>query len=91
VAVSQASDDLRDLRDYLDAILTGWIGARVKARTVAGAESLTLARELRGKFYRQWAEGCVLRGRLSRALVELDGLRDANALLTDELEARRGP
>jgi hypothetical protein len=89
--MSAASDDLKDLRDYLDATLTGWLPARVKSRTAAGQESLTLAVAVRGELYRRWAETCVLRGRLARMRVELDGVRAANEILTAELEARRGP
>jgi hypothetical protein len=85
------ANDLRDVADYLDATLTGWIPARIRAKTVTGQRCLTLAVAVRGMLYRRWAEGCVLRGRLSRALVELDGLRATNEILTAELEARRGP
>ena len=87
-----ATADLHELTNQIDNLLTGWIGVRYSRMTTgAGCIAEKMVRLLRDKRYRQWAESCVLRGRLARALAEVQGLRDANELLTAELEARRGP
>ena len=86
-----AKDDLRDLRDLLDAALTGWIGANFKPSTKTGERCSELVAKLRQRIYRSWGENLALRARLHQALRDVDGLRAANQLLTDELEALRGP
>ena len=78
-----ASSDMRDLRDYLDSALTGWIGGRYDMTTVNGSEAFRLAKQLRHDRHKRWAEMCVLRARLSRALADVDGLRATNEVLTN--------
>jgi hypothetical protein len=81
------AQDLRDLRDQLDGALTGWPWpSSIKASTKIGAECLDLVHQLRKRRYKDWAENCVLRARLSAALKDNEGQREMNAILTAELE-----
>ena len=81
-----AIDDLRNLDTALDSAVTGWIGYNWPTTSKTGERGLEAVKVLRRRLYRQWGESCALRSRLSRALDDLSGTRDANVWLTDELE-----
>jgi hypothetical protein len=78
--------DLVLVRDYLDSILVGWIGAYTNATTVSGQQAIKDAIAIRERLHRIWGTNCALRSRLARALADNDGLRDCNAMLTADLE-----
>jgi hypothetical protein len=87
-----AAQDLRELGDALDAALTGWPRPSYSLMTTeAGRVAERATRQLFELRYKQWAEICVMRGRLARALCDVEGLRASNEALTTEIEARRGP
>ncbi len=87
-----AAADLREITNQLDGVLTGWIADRYSYMTTAtGTIAEKLVRKLRERHFKQWCENCVLRGRLAKALADLEGARNANEALTNELERLRGP
>jgi hypothetical protein len=86
------AQDLRELAHELDAALTGWPWPRNSSMTTeTGRAAERLTRQLRERHYKQWTECCVMRGRLVRALADVEGLRASNEALTNELERLRGP
>lgn len=86
------AQDLRELAHELDAVVTGWPRPRYSLMTTeTGRIAERLTRQLFSIRYKQWTECCILRGRLARALVDVEGLRASNEALTAELEALRGP
>ncbi len=87
-----AKDDLRELENALDGALHGWfMPSSLFPSTKTGARCLEHLKLLRQRLYRSWGENLALRARLRQALRDVDGLRSANQLLTNELEALRGP
>lgn len=82
-----ATKDLHDIADRLDGVLHGafW-PTSIKCSTAAGRACAGLTEQLRARLYAAWSENCVLRAHLSRALEEVEGQRDMNAILTTEAE-----
>lgn len=85
-----ATQDLRELADEIDALLTGWPRSRSFMTTETGKKAEAYVRRLREERYRQWSENCALRARVLRLAEDNDGLRATNELLTNELERSVG-
>lgn len=80
-----AADDLRDLRDNLDGTLAGSVLSWKRASTKTGQDCFDLNMEIRAKRYREWGETISLRARLSRALLDNEGLREGNSQMTEQI------
>lgn len=81
------ADDLRELCDELDAALTGWLRPSYSLMTTqTGKKAEQLVKQLRQKYYDASMKHSTIEMKLHYALLEVEGMRAQNALLTEALD-----
>ena len=83
-----ALDDLRFINDELDHLLQGGICGTSYVTTKTGEALLKNVRELHGKYIKLLFDKFKLENQVKLLHKELDGVRDSNEILTNELEAK---